>query len=669
MANIFTGILDLDNVPPAISDAFPAPSSSNASHATSISFKVTDVGAGVDLTSVDVTVSSIPAIVNGSFGPGFSGTISPITDGYSITITPDSDIGYGKSVVVDVYAQDLAGIFNFISSSWSFSTEVDSTPPHLDNFLPAVDALNVATSSSVSVDITDPESGIDSSTIDLIISGVTAISGGEIQPGFLGSIAGIPDGYTLTVTPAAPFDPYSIISLSLTVENSIGLVTVFDWSFFTADENAPIINVLSPAPGSIDIPQGASIQFTATDEADVDGYSLNVSISGISAVLAGVIQPGFSGTIDKTYETTYTQIAATLTPDLPFGSYEHVVVDMSISDTSENNSTLSWEFRTVDSEGPIITNPLPADGSTNVPSNSVAFVQVIDLGVGVDISSIDVSVRGESAIIGGVYQLGYLGSIDPIPGGYEVHVHPQANYDSFHVIPITISAADLAGNASVLSWSFRIIDDQLPTVSNLQPPSGSTGVPVDSQISFEARDLASGIDTASIDVSIDGVSAVLAGSIQSGFSGSISTIPDGYAIAIIPDASFLGSTTVLVTASVSDVAGNNTTVDWSFDTAILISYIMRAYREISQEYVYWSAGAPDPGAESAPYPAEELSDIVIANVVDGGQQTYNMRAYYSVEQQFVYWTVDGQPDPVGEFAPVPAVDLSDITVASSWSQA
>lgn len=50
------------------------------------------------------------------------------------------------------------------------------------------------------------------------------------------------------------------------------------------------------------------------------------------------------------------------------------------------------------------------------------------------------------------------------------------------------------------------------------------------------------------------------------------------------------------------------------------AFLMRAFRSLSSNYVYWvSENEPDPSAAGAPYPAIELSDIVVASVyVSGG---------------------------------------------------
>lgn len=47
----------------------------------------------------------------------------------------------------------------------------------------------------------------------------------------------------------------------------------------------------------------------------------------------------------------------------------------------------------------------------------------------------------------------------------------------------------------------------------------------------------------------------------------------------------------------------------------------------------------------------------------GGGTSYTMRAYHVVAPVgYVYWTVEGAPDNAGANAPYPAVDLTDIVV-------
>jgi len=54
----------------------------------------------------------------------------------------------------------------------------------------------------------------------------------------------------------------------------------------------------------------------------------------------------------------------------------------------------------------------------------------------------------------------------------------------------------------------------------------------------------------------------------------------------------------------------------------------------------------------------------------GAPLRFLMRAYHTIGPiGYVYWEVTGSPDPIGTFAPYPAVNLLDIVTAYAYPQA
>ena len=80
---------------------------------------------GVDRFSLNVTVDSSDAIIDGEFQAGFSGVIIPDEiGGFLVTIYPDSTFGSGQTIAVTIDAQDLAPTPNTMpQASYSFTTE------------------------------------------------------------------------------------------------------------------------------------------------------------------------------------------------------------------------------------------------------------------------------------------------------------------------------------------------------------------------------------------------------------------------------------------------------------------------------------------------------------------------------------------------------------------
>ena len=86
------------------------------------------------------------------------------------------------------------------------------------------------------------------------------------------------------------------------------------------------------------------------------------------------------------------------------------------------------------------------------------------------------------------------------------------------------------------TYSFTCVSEETPPVVVSRSPAPDTNeVAVNSNISFEIDDNDSGVNIGTINVTIEGIHAVINGVIQSGYQGSVT--PDGsggYDVAINP---------------------------------------------------------------------------------------------------------------------------------------
>lgn len=565
MPDIFFGVLDFDVEGPVVDGFSPASGATDVLVTSPISFNVTDAGFGVDVNSIDVTVSAVPAIVNGLFAPGFSGTITPIVNGYTVAITSGPSLPYSQLVSVDYYVQDLGAVFNVTTGSWSFTTEADLTGPVITNQTPADLAEDVSATTSISFEAVDPETNVKQNTLALSVNAVPAVVTGVIQPGFTGSITPITNGWHVSVTPASIFGSYELVSVEARATNDsvFPIETIQSWSFRTADVDAPVITAVSPVAGGVGVSVGTSIVFTVEDAVGADELTIDVDIAGVPAIVDGVFQAGFSGTIVTALPIT----TVTITPAAPFASYQTVNVSAYAEDTSGNPASLSWSFVCADITAPTIDNQIPAAGATSVPPNTAIFARALDGGSGVNPTSIYVAVNADAAVVGGVYQTGFFGSIDPIAGGYEIHVHRTALFNSFEVVQVSCDVTDNAGNTASSFWQFQILDDIAPSISNQAPAAGAIDIPISSSVSFHATDMQSGIDDESVQVTINSQPAIVDGVVQAGFTGSLAPILNGYHVTVTPTALFATLAPVSVSVDVADLAGNTTSESWSFTTS------------------------------------------------------------------------------------------------------
>lgn len=667
MPEIFIGSLEFDIDPPVVDAFFPANGAAGVLVGTSISFSVTDSGLGVDLSSIDVDINAIPILANGVFAPGVIGTIAPIPNGYAVGFTPASPLPYNQPITVNYYVQDLAAIFNITTGSWSFSTEQDTTGPVISGQSPAASSTGIAVSSPVSFQAVDPETGVLLSSVNLTINGSPAVTSGSVQSGFAGSVTSIPGGWIVSATPTTPFTSFSTVSVLASASNDTtpSIQTTSSWSFQCADVDAPTITIGSPSSGASGVPVTTSISFTLNDDVGIDNTSINVSVDDVSAIIMGVFQPGFSGTISP----PGTSVTVSITPAVPFASFQAVAVDVVAQDNASNTSTLSWSFQCLDTVAPVLDQPLPADGSVDVPHNSAIYFRVLDAQSGVNTSSIDVFLNSVQVVTDGVYASGYFGSIDPIPGGVEVHVHQVASFSSYEVVAISAYAEDNTGNSDTIAWSFRTLDDVLPSVSNLDPPSGATDVSLSASVGFQVQDTHSGVDPTSIEMTVGGSPAIVGGFVQSGFTGTIAPIVNGFDVSVTPVSPYIPASVVNVGIGVSDNSSNTTTVSWAFTTEsnFLRSYAMRAINTVTLSYVWWTVpGAPDyTGSQSGVDPAN-LTDIVVERLICDETSTlrYTMQATNLMTLQTVWWTAN-YPDFAGTLSGINPVNLTGIALASA----
>ena len=108
-------------------------------------------------------------------------------------------------------------------------------------------------------------------------------------------------------------------------------------------------------------------------------------------------------------------------------------------------------------------------------------------------------------------------------------------------------------------------DTGSPSITDQNPANGAKVIAKDSNIYFEINDGSAGINPASLDVTVEGRTAVSSGSFQSGFSGLVdSDGTDGYDVTINPDGDFNYGQSVRIVANASDYNGNSVSSTWSF---------------------------------------------------------------------------------------------------------
>lgn len=199
-----------DTEPPFISSTFPVSGTLNNSVFTDVSFVLEDALAGVDISSVDVTVAGAP-IISAGVPVTDEATIVGTTTSYTVSYDPLGSFNYGSNVVVEIVAKDRAKpTANTLSTSFSFSC-IDDSSLVISNFQPAVGTHTNPENLDVMVDVTDATYGVDSDQTFLVVNG-TIVSGTRVA---------ITDGYRITYHPQM-----ILLLMNLCVLRFMGPITI-----------------------------------------------------------------------------------------------------------------------------------------------------------------------------------------------------------------------------------------------------------------------------------------------------------------------------------------------------------------------------------------------------------------------------------------------------------
>ena len=339
---------------------------------------------------------------------------------------------------------------------------------------------------------------------------------------------------------------------------------------FSTDVTPP--EVTAWAPTGTGVARAANVVFDIWDEeTGVDTDSLNVTVGGLDAVIAGVIQlADFTGSITDMGSGTW---RVTLNPNVDFPNYDDVEVKVNAQDLAPSPNIMdefAWSFETEDDVAPSIYNNAP----TGVDVSVGVYIQfwVVDDGSGVDLVNTIVTVNGTTVYDDG-FQSGwendsYITPLTAPPAtfpGFAFEIKKNVDLDEWTDHETIVTTQDVAGNPTIFDWTFKTLDATAPAITN-NAPTG-TGIVRDSDVEFDITDTMSGVDTATLDVTVDGLDAIIDGVFQTGFTGSILDMGGGtWHVTIDPDDIFPNYAPVLVNIDVEDVSGNPVNFFWSFTT-------------------------------------------------------------------------------------------------------
>ncbi len=308
-----------DTTAPTVMTRTPAPNATMVPSTSTI--VVTFSEAVMNVTALTFTVNN---------GSAVSGTITSSNGNKTWTFSSLS--GLGSNVTVNVTLAtgitDLAGNPLASAVTWMFTTIADTTAPTIVSTLPVTDQANVATTSGINVNFSEPVTGVTTASFSLddgtTVAGNVAVSNG---------------GMTWTFIPSSPLAAGVVVTVRLTtaITDIAGnpLAAAYTYNFSTAGSSnlfGPTINSTVPTNGINNVPTSTTIAVTFSEPVvGVNATSFTVDTTG---PVAGSRTVSGGGTV-----WTFTPSAA-----LPGGTLVTVTLTTSIVDLEGNGLSAPVTF-------------------------------------------------------------------------------------------------------------------------------------------------------------------------------------------------------------------------------------------------------------------------------------------------------------------------------------
>lgn len=472
---------------------------------------------------IKVKISDTNSIVTSQVVMKLNGT--PVTAAYDavtsfVTYSVPQPLKNGI-YQVEVSASDIFG--NASVSTWSFSVN-DNTPPSITNLVPSNGSLTGNVKPLIEANVSDL-SGI-SNPAYFQIDGINLEGEYKSQTG------------KASYLPVTPLNPGQH-TVSMYVYDFQGNKASAAWAFSVA-LTGPAVTDVTPSPESVIanlIPQ-FSARFDDPHNLD-PAVVIKVDNQTVTSVIQwdGIYSTEYDSCTGEAYQVRtgddYTK--GVVTAQLPQLSGGQHTLYYCLKDRLGNVTEDSYTFTVSDTQGPQITMFTPVDGSTITDPKPVIKAKVTDIN-GIPTSQIVMIFNGTPVV--SAYDLASSTISYAVPG-------PLKN----GIQRVQLTAPDMLGNVTSVTWSFTVSETNPPVISNLVPANNSTLGPGKTMIEANLSDI-SGINNP-VYLQIDGQGVEVNYNAQ---TGKVSYMP----------ATPLTQGTHNVVMTVYDFQSNKATASWSF---------------------------------------------------------------------------------------------------------
>ena len=347
----------LPSAAPRLLESTPNPGSTNISISSNLEFTFSEAMKKVETQSA-FTIT--PSIVG-------SHTFSWSNEGKTLTINPENDLAFATiyEITFSTIAQSISGNNLAANISSNFTT---TTQPQIISTSPASGATNIALTDDISIEFNKP---MNQSSVENAI----AITSDGTPIAFNSSWA----DNKLLINPDADFQNSKTIKIALSqtakdlLDNNLSDNFIFQFNTIPAE--SPQIESFVPLNGNTNIAYNSTIQVQ---------FSLPMATESVSVSFT----PNIAGTHISNWSPDNKTL--TITPGSNFLSDTTYTVNIDSASKSQSGTNISgqtnFSFTSEPITGAIVTQLIPASGTTSFPVNSAISVK---FNKGIDRSSFE----------------------------------------------------------------------------------------------------------------------------------------------------------------------------------------------------------------------------------------------------------------------------------------
>lgn len=470
-----------DSIAPWVEFHYPLDRATEVPLDTNVVIDIVDDFSGIDRNSIILLKNNQPVT------PKIAGDSTK----YRLIYKPEGSFLYNDTIKMNLNVNDLAKKANSLKNfEFTFFAETDKAAPEIVHLRPAPDDTNAAPTPTITMEIKDEKSGVDTSSIIIKINNEPAK--------FV--IKGDKNHYYLSYKCTKTYEYLEWINIAVAVQdqsNPPNRTDTLEYAFRIIrekDVTPPDTRLHSPAKGDTNVSPISDISFHIYDDlsgVDINSIKLRVNNDQVKPTVTG-------------YPHDYTVY---YDPPLDFwyGDSVNIKIDARdlATDTANTMATVEYSFKILqDRIKPEIIWRAPGLPNSHIPLDAVFIVDLVDSLTGVDINSIVFKFDGA------VKTPEILGN----PKTYTLKYKPEQSFNYNQVVQINITVSDLATEPNSIEdapFNFYTTEDhEPPYISSRNPEKDMSNVPFETDIELSLNDDIAGVDITSITLTVEGAAVV-----------------------------------------------------------------------------------------------------------------------------------------------------------------